>query len=70
LKTLGIEYIEEYGEEMEKRYNTMNEVLDWAKETIQKLVDKGSIAGDGEELNLSEDMLRIMVYHDRLGLYI
>ena len=52
----------------EKRYNTIDEVPDRARPTIQKLIDKGALAGRGGELkDLSTDMLRIFVIHDRMG---
>ena len=55
----------------EKRYNTINEVPDRARSTIQKLIDKEVLAGRGGELkNLSTDMLRIFVIHDRMGIYV
>lgn len=67
-------------EEMVKRYNTMKEIrreLPWAVETVRKLVDKGAIRGGGEkdadgypaDMNLSEDMIRTMVFSDRAGAY-
>ena len=63
-----------------KRYNTMREISDgapWATETIAKLVEKGVIRGSGltdtqgrpADMNLSEDMLRMLVWNDRAGLY-
>lgn len=54
-------------EETEMRYNTIEEVPDYAKETISKLVDAGSLQGNGEGLDLSEDMIRILVILDRQG---
>lgn len=54
---------------MEKRYNTINELPSWATDTIRKLVEKKILQGDDKGLNLSEDMLRIFVIHDRAGIY-
>lgn len=54
-------------EETEMRYNTLEEVPDYAKETISKLVEAGTLQGNGEGLNLSEDMIRILVILDRQG---
>ena len=51
----------------EKRYNTIDEVPDRARPTIQKLIDKGALAGTGAGFNLSLDILRIFVIHDRMG---
>lgn len=52
-----------------KRYNISDDLPEWAKPTIEKLIGKGLLAGDGENLDLSMDMLRILVIHDRAGLY-
>ena len=49
---------------MEKRYNKISELPQWAKPTIQKLVDSGKIA-DGNKLDMSEDMLRVLVILNR-----
>ena len=54
-------------EETEMRYNTIEEVPDYAKATIRKLIDAGALQGDGNGLNLSEDMIRILVILDRMG---
>lgn len=51
------------------RYNTVQECPEWARKTIQKLIDKGHLSGNGEGLNLSEDMIRMFVIHDRAGVY-
>ena len=56
-------------EEIEVRYNTVKECPEWARRTIQKLVDKGYLNGNGEGLNLSEDMVRMFVINDRAGVY-
>ena len=50
-------------------YNTVEEVPDWGKETVQKLIDKGVFLGTEEGLDISYDMLRILVINDRAGLY-
>ena len=55
--------------EKEMRYNNITDIPDWAKPTIQKLVDKKLLNGSGAGLNLSEDMLRILVINDRAGVY-
>ena len=41
----------------------------WARPTIQKLVDKGFLKGDETGLNLTDDILRILVINDRAGMY-
>ena len=53
------------------RYNYIDQNLPaWAQETVRKLCRRGVLSGNEQgELNLSEDMLRILVLHDRLGLY-
>ena len=52
-----------------QRYNKLAEMPDWAKPTVQKLMDKGYLAGTGEGLNLSEDMVRLLVILDRAGVF-
>lgn len=51
----------------EVRYNTVEECPDWARETIQKLVDKKYLDGTGKGLDLSYDMVRTLVILDRAG---
>ena len=51
----------------EVRYNTVEECPDWARETIQKLIDKGYLGGNGQSLDLSHDMVRTLVILDRAG---
>ena len=58
------EFKERLTDEMVKRYNTINELPSWAKATIQKLVNEGKIA-DGNKLDMSEDMLRVLVIMNR-----
>lgn len=41
---------------------------DWAKPSVQKLMDKGVISGEGEGLGLTNDLLKTICYLDRLGL--
>ena len=52
-----------------ERYNTIDSLPEWAKSTIQKMVDKGLLNGNGSSLDLSLDMLRMFVVNDRAGLY-
>lgn len=56
-------------EETEMRYNTVKECPEWAQKTIQKLIDKGYLSGDGKNLDLSHDMVRMFVINDRAGMY-
>jgi len=51
------------------RYNNIEELPHWAVETIRKLISKGYLKGDGTSLDLSADMLRILVINDRAGVY-
>ncbi len=53
---------------MQKRYNTIEEIPEWAKATIRKLIDKGIFA-DITNLDLSQDMVRLLVMIDRAGVY-
>ncbi|MDL2273965.1 N-acetylmuramoyl-L-alanine amidase [Oscillospiraceae bacterium OttesenSCG-928-G22] len=55
--------------EQEKRYQSVADLPDWAKETVQKLIGRGALQGDGKGLNLSVDMVRMMVINDRMGVY-
>ena len=58
-------------EAVEMIYNYIDENMpEWAKPTIQKLVARGFLQGDEKgRLNLNETMLRIFVVHDRAGMY-
>ena len=57
-----------YDKEVEEvRYNTVAECPSWAQETIQKLVNKEYLNGTGEGLDLSADMVRMLVILDRAG---
>lgn len=52
------------------RYKYYDDMPDWAKPTVSKLVKKGYIKGEGNGvLNLSEDTLKVLVINDRAGLY-
>lgn len=52
-------------------YNYIDDNMpDWAKPTIQKLVNKGYLKGDEEgKLGLTTDLLRVLVINDRAGIY-
>ncbi len=57
-------------EEVEKVYNWTEEVPEWARPTVQKLLDKGYLKGnDKGELELTYSMLKMFVVNDRAGLY-
>lgn len=61
----------EYGQEDEEmRYKYYDDMPDWAKPTVSKLVKKGYLKGEGGGvLNLTEDSLKLLVINDRAGLY-
>lgn len=50
-------------------YDHIDDMPAFAKPTIQKLCDKGFLKGDSSGLNLSYDMLRILVILDRTGVF-
>lgn len=52
-------------------YNYMDSNMpEWARETIQKLMDKGYLTGVADnELGLTTDMLRIFVIMDKAGVF-
>ena len=44
---------------------------EWAKPTVQKLMDRGALKGnENGELGLTEELLRMLVINDRMGLYV
>jgi peptidoglycan L-alanyl-D-glutamate endopeptidase CwlK len=54
----------------EKVYNYTLEIPEWARGTVQKLLDKGYLKGnDKGELELTYQMLRLLGINDRAGLY-
>ncbi|MDO5785274.1 MAG: N-acetylmuramoyl-L-alanine amidase [Eubacteriales bacterium] len=49
-------------------YKTINDVPEWCKPTIEKLIADGALVGTGnDELNISDDACRVLVLLDRLG---
>lgn len=59
----------EESEENEMRYNSVADCPAWAQDTIRKLVDRGALTGDGSGLNLSDDMVRLLVICERTGAF-
>ena len=70
----------EEGEDMAPRYNTVAEIHDaasWADNTIRKMIDKGYISGGGKkdangdpaDMNLSMDMIRMLVMLNAAGAF-
>lgn len=52
------------------RYKYYDDMPDWAKPTVSKLVKKGYLKGEGSGvLNLTEDTLKVLVVNDRAGCY-
>lgn len=66
LKTLGIEWTEQAAS---NEFNNLDEVPGYARSTIEKLLNRDLLVGTGKGLQLSEDMLRVLVINDRAGLY-
>ncbi|MBE6950814.1 MAG: CHAP domain-containing protein [Ruminococcaceae bacterium] len=55
-------------EEKELRYHTLEEVPAYARETIERLTDDGSLQGiAADDLGLTEELIRILVILDRRG---
>lgn len=53
----------------ELRYQKLEDVPQWAKATVQKLLDKDILHGDGEGLGLTNDMVRMLVLLDRASVF-
>ena len=53
---------------LDAMYQKIDNVPDWAMDTVKKLVNRGILRGDGNgNLNLTSDMVRILVILDRAG---
>lgn len=65
-----VEQVEKLTLAQEKVYHYTKELPDWARPTIQKLMDRGVYAGSSEDdLNLPETLMRVLVINDRAGIY-
>ena len=56
----------------EERYNSLEEIaakVDWATPTVRRLLDQDILEGTGAGLDLSRDMLRLLVLMDRAGAF-
>lgn len=62
-------HLDEFIKARSTRYQTAGEVPTWAEETVQKLVDCGFLKGDGDGLNLTDDLVRMLVIMDRAGVF-
>lgn len=57
-------------ENVKPKYNWTKACPDWAEATVHKLLSKGYLKGDQNgQLNLSEDMCRILTILDRAGAF-
>ena len=64
-------------EENVERFNTVQQCPAWAQPTVEKLVKRGYLGGSGKkdeagnpaDLDLSRDMLRLLVIQDRAGCF-
>ena len=73
------EIINQMGTELEELRNNAKAIIydyidenmpDWARPTIQKLVDKGFLKGDDEgKLGLTYGLMRMLIINDRAGVY-
>lgn len=59
--------IPEPKEDNMKYYKNLNDIPNWYRPAVQKLVDAGAIAGTGDGLNLSEDLCRTLTILDAAG---
>jgi len=50
-------------------YDDLQSVPQWARPTVEKLLARGFLQGDGEKLDLSWDMVRMLVILDRAGVF-
>lgn len=48
------------------RYQTINDMPEWAQDDIKALVEGGYLKGDGSALDLSEDMIRTLIICKRM----
>lgn len=66
-----------FEQEDEMRYNTVAECPSWAQPTIRKLISKGYLGGSGNkdaqdnptDLDLTLDMIRVLMINDKAKLY-
>lgn len=63
------ERVKELESGREKIYSTIEDVPEWGKPTVTKLLDKGVLNGTGASLDLTYTLLRLLVINDRAGVY-
>lgn len=61
-----VDYTEETVEEKTDRYQTIEQIPDYAKESIKYFVDNGILKGNSKGFDLSIDMVRILVLIHRM----
>lgn len=62
--------VEKLKADKEKVYRYTMELPDWARPTVQKLVDKGIYLGASKDnIDLPEGLMRMLVINDRAGIY-
>lgn len=75
LKTLGIKTVQTEGGGAvccKASYKTLEDVPEYGRAIVKKLIDKGLLKGYADSslgLNLSEELVRMLVINDRAGLY-
>lgn len=50
-------------------WDKLEDVPEWGRTTVEKLIKCGAIGGTGKGLELSYDQLRVLVINDRMGIY-
>jgi hypothetical protein len=63
------ERVKELESGREKIYATIEDVPEWGKPTVQKLLAKGILNGTGASLDITYTLLRLLVINDRAGVY-
>lgn len=51
------------------RYHEIIDAPEWAQPTLFKLVSQGALKGNDNGLDLSDDMIRLLVIMDRMGVF-
>ena len=59
----------EFNGAKEKFFENVEDIPEWARPSVEKLMKKGILKGDGQGLDLSYTLLRIIVINDRAGVY-
>lgn len=66
----GIAYVENIQTGSVKAlYNSLSEIPGFAKATVEKLIDRELLTGTSAGLELTMDMIRLLVINDKAGLY-